>query len=202
MKFPRIPMIGILFILFILMGALLYFSDNDGRDTTVLTVNSTPATATPAPVIFSDLTGGEITAIQLIDPHSRMRLTLEYGNEGWYALEYPDRTVNQQEIAYILTTIANLPYQRTFSIDTNTSLEQYGFFANGQYLFGIQFITIDATGQVSTHVIAIGNPSSDHKTPTPNQSFYALVDDVPQMYLVSAPAIYYLIGKMTDPPLE
>lgn len=197
MKPPKIPMIGILMILFLLMGALLYFTDGEGRDT-VLTFDPTPATPTPDPVIFPALTGGEITAVQLIDPHSRTRLTLEYTDAGWYALEYPDRTLSQQEVAYILTTIANLPYQRAFSVDTNSSLEQYGFFANGQYLFGIQFLMMDGSG----HVIAVGNPSSDHKTPTPNQAFYALVDDVPQMYLVSAPAIYYLIGKMTEPPLE
>lgn len=198
MKRPKIPMIGGLFVLFLLVMALLYFSDDGVRDT-VITLRPTASTSpTPAPLLFEGLTGGEIVALQLSDPHSQLRLTLEYTNTGWQALEYADQTVSQQDISYILTTLANLPYQRSFAIENTTSLGQYGFFPNGQYLFRIQFITMDG----NSHIIAVGNPSSDHLTPTPNQAFYALVDEVPQMYLVNASAIYYLIDKMSNPPLE
>lgn len=196
MKRYKLSMLHVLFVVFILMGALLYFSDNK-QNNPLGTVITTPS-PTPQQVVFSGLTGGEITAIQLFDPNSRTRLTLEYTNTGWQALEYPNEVISQQEISYILTTLANLPYQRSFPVDATSQLGQYGFYANGQYLFGVQFITMDGNG----HVLAIGNPASDHMTPTPNQAFYALVDDLPEMYLVSAPAVYYLIDKMTNPPLE
>ncbi len=193
----RLPGLLLLIVAFIGMGALLLL-DNDNRSNSNAPLLVIP---TRPPVIsedlFPDVLPSEINAIRLTDPNARQTLTLERLDDGWVALEYPGQAVDSEVIGGILRTLADLPYQRLFDVPTGASLEQYGFFSDGRYFFSIQFLTI----YEEPHIVAIGGPVSDINTPTPNQAFYALVDDLPGMYLIPAGPVFFLVEQLLNPPL-
>jgi hypothetical protein len=192
----RISGLAVLVVAFVGMGLLLFF-DNTRPNTNPLNL-PIPPTRSPDVDLYPNVSPSDIIAFRLIDPNSRATLTVERLDNDWVALEYPNEYFDSESLGAILQTIANFPFQRVFNPADGESLEQYGFYTDGRYVFGVQFITADD----QQHIIAVGNPVTDLNTPNPNQAFYALVDDLAGIYIVPAGAVFFLTGQLNNPPFS
>lgn len=141
--------------------------------------------------VFPDLETLQITAIRLQNPLNEETFILarDFENYEWTA---PGLTgeLDLEVASNIARTIAIMPYRRSFEIDENTDLTQYGFRPNGEFL--IQFITSDG----EEHVIAIGEPTFESPT------FYALVDERKEVYLIERAPVDFLVDNFMTPPVD
>ncbi len=160
-----------------------------------LPVNQPTNQPLEAPVVyervFPELETLQITAIRMENPLSGETLTLarDFDSYEWTAPGM-NGTLDLQAASNIARTIAILPYRRSFEVDENTDLTQYGFRPNGEFF--IQFITSDG----EEHVVAIGEPTFESPT------FYALIDDRKQIYLIERAPIDFLVDYFLQPPIE
>ena len=185
-------MIGFVALLigFVVMAVLVVVSGE--RDS--LPFLPTAAPATPVPQVFSTVNYDDIGAVRLEDPNSGRAITYALGQDGrWSSPDLAGQSLDQDEIRLMLRTIDVLPYERSFDIEEDTDLTQYGFQANTSYFF-VQFVTVDD----EDHFVVIGNPvDPDINPPT----FYALIDNRPEVYLIEGGPIFFLVDKLLNPPL-
>lgn len=139
--------------------------------------------------VFPDLEVLQIQAVQLAAPGFGRTFTMSRAEDGTWQGVGMDGTLDTQMATAIARTLALLPYRQRFDIDDNTDLRQFGFRPTGDLL--IQFITVFG----DEHVVAIGEPSFEGPT------FYALVDDRPQVYLLDRAPIDFLVDLYLEPPL-
>ncbi|GAB4334007.1 MAG: hypothetical protein Kow00117_17660 [Phototrophicales bacterium] len=153
-------------------------------------------TNTPAPesiLVFPELDADFIQAVRLEDPNSGKTLTIARSSEGdWQFLDRDDAP-NQEIANQIALTLENMPYYASFLPEGD--LTQYGFLPTGSLMF-IQFVLFNGT----QHFIIVGDPVSEEADTAPGQTntFYAIIDERPEVYLVSRPAIAFLIVQLQN----
>lgn len=178
-----------------------------------------------APVRFSrvlpELTVLEIQAIQLENPNLEgQQFIMARGGDGLWVGVDPARAIQAEAVTplpagetilpdgqptptlslggarplledmgtNIARTIVLLPYTRVLPLPEDADMQLYGFSPNG--LLFIQVVRADGTG----HVIAVGTLTPDRS------SYYVLVDDQPNVYVVERPAVDYLVTQLRTPP--
>jgi hypothetical protein len=186
-------MAGLLLLLggFVGMVALLVLS---GQQEDIPFLPTAPP-ATSIPQVYETIEFGDINAVRLEDPNSDRAITYVLADDGqWVSPELAGQTLDQAEIRLLLRTLDVLPYERRFPLDDDADLTQYGFQQLSAFMF-VQFVTVDD----SEHFLIIGDPI-DPTAETP--IFYALVDDRPDVYLIDGGAVFYLVDKLLNPPLD
>jgi hypothetical protein len=130
--------------------------------------------------VFPTLTDLALQAIRLETPQGQA-LTLARDSSGaWMAQE--GSTLDPTMANNVALTLALLPYQRALpNAATAQDLRAYGFDPSGTLL--IQFVTV--TGE--QHGVIIGGV-----VPT-GEAYYAIVDDLPDLYLLERRAVDYLL---------
>ena len=182
MKVVRGPII--LVVAFIAVAGALYFQGQEE--------DRAPASADPTPIfrrVFPDLAASDVTAIEFRIPTVDQTLIIARDNSGFWVSPSVRGALDQNEAATIAGTLALLPYRRSFSLDDDTNLEQYGIAPDPDLL--VTFITSDG----ESHSVAFGDPSFETLT------FYTLVDDRDEIFLVERPAADYLLSQFIDPPV-
>lgn len=174
------------------MAALLIMQETE--DTSPQSISLPTSTPIPdAQLVFPEINASDIQAIRLEDPNTDYTLTIARADEGdWQFLDRdyePDQTVGDQ----LALTLANLPYYDTFASEGD--LTQYGFLPTGSLMF-IQFVLFNGT----EHFLIIGNPVSEEADQDPGRTntFYTIVDERPEIYLVSRPAVAFLIVQLQN----
>lgn len=140
--------------------------------------------------VFPDLQLTRIQAIRMFFPDTEREFVIARSGDGTWSAPGTDGTLDQEAAGLIGGTMVLLPYRRVFSIEDNTNLAQYGFDPSGD--LWLQFITTDG----EEHIVAIGNPAQD-ETPT----FYALVDDRKEIYLIERAPVDFLVRYFISPPV-
>ncbi|GAB4508576.1 MAG: hypothetical protein OHK0046_01410 [Anaerolineae bacterium] len=142
--------------------------------------------------VFPELEVLDIDAIQLLDPSTSQEFTIARRNEDgiWTAPAFPNQTLDAEAATLIARTIALLPYRRSFTIEEDTDYTQYGLAPEPDFL--IQFITSDGQG----HSVALGEPTFESPT------FYGLVDDRLEIYLIERAPIDFLLRYFVEPPVS
>lgn len=150
-----------------------------------------PASTVTFQRIFPELAVLDLAAIRLFDPATEQDFTMarDGGTGEWEVLSH-DGTLNAEMATLIARTVVLLPYRRSIAIEEDADLAPYGFHPTGDFL--IQFTTIDN----QQHIVAIGAPVLDIPT------FYGLVDDRPEVYLIERAAVDFLLENFVNPPLD
>ncbi len=140
--------------------------------------------------IFPEMAVIDIDAIRLQDPINDAYLTIARdANDAWVFADGREGQLDQQTATLIARTMVLLPYRESFTIDNNTDLEQYGFRPTGDFI--ILILMNDGT----EHSVAIGDPTLSSPT------FYGVVDDRDEVYLIERPAIDFLVNHFINPPV-
>ena len=152
------------------------------------------AAPTPFPTphldrVFPELEVLAIQAVQLGVPGMERTLTLTRAEDGTWNAIGMDGELDAEAATAIARTLALLPYSQRFDIDDDTDLRQFGFRPAGDFF--IQFITVFG----DEHIVAVGEPSFEGPT------YYALVDDRPQVYLLERGPVDFLVNHYMDPPV-
>ncbi len=154
-----------------------------------------PVGVTPTPTIidqnhlFTDFTVDSIQAVRLRSPETgKTFLISRAANNSWTAPEISGQ-LDQNEAAILAQTMLLLPFQSTLPLPPKADLPTYGFTPEG--VLSVEILLTNG----DTHVVAIG-----YRTVS-NQSYYALVDNRTELYLVQRPPIDYLISRLKNPPV-
>jgi hypothetical protein len=139
--------------------------------------------------LFTDLAIDDLQAIELRMPTYEQPLIFVREPDGSWSAPDIIGELDQEAVSNMAATLVILPYRRTFSIDADTDLGQYGISPTPDFI--VQFITFNG----EQHSIAFGDPSFESLT------FYTLVDDRQQVYLVERPPVDYLVTNFINPPI-
>lgn len=144
---------------------------------------------TSLPFLGKDLNYGvsDIVAVRLRDPNSNQSLVLSRDASGSWEDSVNQRVLDQTEASNILKSVVLLIYSNTVPITEATRLEDFGFDPDG--LLVIEFALANGQG----HGIAVGN-----RNPT-DDGYYALVDNLPRIYILDRGVVEYLHSQMTNP---
>jgi hypothetical protein len=137
--------------------------------------------------IFPEMAVLDIQAIQLRNYDSSLSFTISRAPDGTWTAPDSQGTLNVEAASNIARSVVLLPYQRT--VPEVENLADYGFENRGILLIQVLL----ANGE--QHVVAIGG-----LTPT-GTSYYTLVDDRPEVYLVERGAIDFLTNYLLTPPV-
>jgi len=183
--------LGIVFLA--LFGAFIYQTGQLAEESSTVDQEAGIPTEPFLQRVYPTLQAATVQAVQLRDPASDEAFTMARNEAGAWVVPNMDgaaRSINQSEASIITGTLALLPYRRTIAIDEDTDLAQFGFRPDGD--FYVQFVTDDGT----EHAIAVGGPGLN--TPT----FYAFIDERPEIYVLDRAAIDYLASQFLNPPFE
>jgi hypothetical protein len=179
----------ILAVIFIALVGAFLFQTTRLQEETAQTISQNP---TPeASLVFPSISESQIRAIQLRDPASGNAFTMSRGPEGDWRGGTVSELIDQTGASYIARTLVLLPYYRRFEAETD-NLSRYGFDSDGGE-FVISFITTDG----EQHSVVIGGDAVTGSIP----GFYGLVDDRPEMYVLEASSISFLLAEYLNPPL-
>lgn len=137
--------------------------------------------------IFPEMTVLDIQAIRLQTPDGSREFTLNREVDGTWTAPGQEGALNAEAATAIARTIVLLPYQRTVPEVDNLSL--YGFNPYGTLL--IQVLLADG----AQHGVAVGG-----LTPT-GSSYYTLVDERLEVYLVERGPVDFLMNYLLSPPV-
>lgn len=174
----------ILAMVFVALAALLAIQNNQH-----------PVGVTPTPTfitqntVFNDFTVDSIQAVRLRSPETGKTFIISRTADNSWAAPESTGQLNLKEAAIIAATMVQLPYQRTLPLPAKTDLSTYGFTPEG--ILSVEILLTNG----HTHVVAVG-----YRTVSA-ESYYALVDDRSEMYLLQRPAIDYLISRLKNPPV-
>jgi hypothetical protein len=140
--------------------------------------------------LFPDLEVRQLQAIRLLVPYADESFTIARAADGTWAAPGYEGRLDPEAATVITRTVVLLPYRHRFLPPEDADLEQYGFVPD-QNEFAILFVTLDG----EQHSINIGFPSRDSPT------FYVLVDDRPEIYLVERPPLDVLAGYFRERPI-
>ncbi len=139
--------------------------------------------------VFSNMAATDIQAIRLRSPETGDSFILTRAADGSWTTQDGSGTVDSTAAESLVKTMEQLPYSRTLPLNDGDSLQIYGFTPEG--ILSIEFVLSDGT----SHAIAVG-----YRTPT-DDGYYALIDDRTDLYLLSRPAVDYLISLLKNPPI-
>lgn len=137
--------------------------------------------------IFPELAVLDIQAIQLRTPDGSHSFTISRLEDGTWTAPDSEGTLNADAASNIAVSVVLLGYQRT--IPETENLTELGFNP-----YGIVFIQV-LTALGEEHVIAVGG-----LTPT-QDTYYTLVDDRAEVYLVRREQLDYLMNYLLTPPV-
>jgi hypothetical protein len=150
--------------------------------------NQTPAQDIGLERIFPEMAVLDIQAIQLRTPDEAHSFVTTRADDGtWTSPDAAQGTLNTDAATTIAQTIVLLSYQRTIQEPEN--LTELGF--NPYGIFLIQVLMLNGEG----HSIAVGG-----LTPT-QDTYYVLVDERPDVYLVRREQLDYLMNYLLTPPV-
>lgn len=174
----------VLLMVFVALVALLMFQ-NDQRS-----YAPTPTSALAANPVFTDFTPDGIQAVRLRSPQDGVSFVISRATDGTGSWTAPESsgTLNTAEAENIARTMVLLPYSSTLPLPQGTELAGFGFTPEG--ILSIEILLADG----NSHVVAVG-----YRTPT-EENYYGVVDDRQELYLLSRPAIDYLIARLKSPP--
>ena len=140
-------------------------------------------------VLFPDLTAADVQAVRLRDPATDAAFLINRAVSGAWTAPDLIGALNPATAENIAATVLLMPYSRTIPPEEQAGLETYGFASGG--LLSVEILLIDTTA----HVVAVGgeNPARD--------SYYALVDDRLELYLLERSAVDYLRVTVENPPV-
>ena len=148
-------------------------------------------TPTPSdPQTFTDFTFDDIQGIRLRSPESKTSFVLARAADGSWTAPDSTGTLNTTEANNIAKTMVLLPYSHTLTLQVGEDKKTYGFTPQGILVIEI----VLKSG--ATHAVEVG-----YRTPT-QESYYALVDDRSDLYLLDRPPIDYIISRLKSPPVS
>ncbi len=139
--------------------------------------------------VFSDVTLDTLQAIRLRSPETGQSLILSRSAEGEWTAPDLSGTLDATEADLIARTMVLLPFSRTLPLAADADMATYGFTPEG--ILSIELLLTDG----GAHAVAVG-----FRTPT-EQTYYALVDDRADLYLIERGAIDFLISRVKSPPV-
>lgn len=152
------------------------------------------ATALGTPIftqVFPGLAVLDIQAIRLRNPDADRALTITRAENDVWTIPNNEAGVSldADTASTIARTIVLLHYQRTLPLPEDGDLTGYGFNPSG-----ILFVEVLLkTGE--GHIVAVGALSGQRTT------YYALVDDRQEIYLLERAPVDFLITQLAHPPL-
>lgn len=141
--------------------------------------------------VYPDLFLQDVQAVNLQNPLSGETFTINRAADGTWTAPGREGTLDQAVAQAIARTIVLLPYTQTLPEPTADQLDDYGLVANSGTLI-IGAILTDGTPLG----VAVGG-----LTPT-GTSYFALVDDRPEVYILERAAVDFLIVQLRTPPLN
>jgi len=148
-----------------------------------------PPEATTYPSVFSDVNLDNLQAIRLRSPETGQSFVLSRAEDGTWTAPDSAGTLNATEADNIARTMVLMPFERILPLNPSDDLTTYGFTPEG--ILAIEILLTNG----DSHAVAVG-----YRTPTEN-SYYALVDDRPSLYLLERGAIDFLISRLKSPPV-
>lgn len=131
----------------------------------------------------------DIAAIRLRAPQSNLTFTISRDSSGTWSAPGSPGNLDQTAASGIAKTITLLPYSESVELTPSTRLEDFGFRPEGSLALEI----VLQSGQ--THAIAVGDLTPDQL------AYYALADNLPQVFVLERGAIDYLRQQLNKPPL-
>ncbi len=131
----------------------------------------------------------DITAIRLRDPESNQSFAISRDTTGKWISTDSQGSLDPTAADNIAKTVGLLPYEKTIEVTASTSLADFGFMPDG--IFSIELLLRDG----KTHAIVIGDLTASL------QSYYGLVDDKTEIYVLERRAIDFLLIQLNKPPL-
>lgn len=145
-----------------------------------------PAPEYPFLRVYPELSESEIVAVRLRNPNADQSFTMTRDQNGaWITPE--GLPINENGVL-IARTLALLPYSQKITVLPGVDLTEYGFSLNSRLY--VEIILADG----NTHGVAIGGLAPTQLT------YYALVDDQSEVYVILRPAVEYLIAQLINPP--
>ena len=175
----------VLVLVFVLLVALITIQ---GMQRPALIDGSTPAPTEPT--VFTDFLPNNIVAIRLRSQETGKEFSLVRDTNGAWTAPEISGTLNTTEAEDIARTMVLMPFNHTITIEPNADKTPYGFTPEG--ILSIEIIL--ANGM--THAIAVG-----FRTPT-GDSYYALIDNRSDLYLLDRPPVDYIISRLKSPPVS
>lgn len=186
--------IMVLLVIFILMAIAVLIQNSQTTETVpqVIAVTSTPEiTAIPTGMllrVFPELAVLDIQAIRLEAPASGHTFTISRSVDGAWTTPDERTSLQDGDASAIARTLVLLPYARSINITLDTDFAAYGFEDGPRLLF--QIIMRDGSG----HAVAVGALAPD------NATYFALVDERDELYLIERGPVDYLNGYVQSAP--
>jgi hypothetical protein len=160
----------------------------------VMIQNGQPATSatttqTCSTCVFTDLQLDDIQAIRLRSPETGQTLSIARDAAGDWTAPETTGTLDTAQADLIARTMVLLPFSRTLPLGADEDKTVFGFTPEG--ILSIEIVAANG----GSHVAAVG-----YRTPT-EESYYALVDNRPDLYLLERAAVDFLIAQLKNPPL-
>lgn len=155
-------------------------------------VSQTPDPTEPSTTftrLYTEMAVLDIQAIRLEDPNTGEKFTISRSQDGNWTAPDSRGELDLEAASNIARTVALMLYERSIPTTEETDLSQYGFGSKGRLL--IQ--TVMNNGE--SHAIAIGA-----FTPSGN-TYYAVVNDKNDVYLLERGQVDFLINYLRNPPL-
>lgn len=128
----------------------------------------------------------DIQAFSIRDPYTGASLGFQRdNNDTWTSIEVPDASADQDAVNQMGLTLAVMPVLEKLDQVTAADYPEFGLTQTDAFLILIAFLK---NGE--QHTIIIGDVASG------NVSHYALVDDHPEVYLLDARPIAYLVAML------
>jgi hypothetical protein len=140
--------------------------------------------------LFPELTVLDIAAVRLRDPNSNASFIISRAADGTWTAPDHSGELDAATATNIARTIVLMPVERRLPLSAGANLRDYGFRPYGRLSIEV------LRGDGGSHAIAVGGlvPS--------NLAYYALVDDEPDIALITRGAIDYLITLVRDQPVN
>ncbi|MFN8529982.1 MAG: hypothetical protein U0670_15380 [Anaerolineae bacterium] len=153
----------------------------------------TPAVPDVTPFFFRvypDLSADDLQALRIQNLITGEELSIARDEENQWISPEGIGQVNQETANNLALTLSLLPYTQTLTNPTTADLESFGLRPRPVLL--ISAVTSDGQGIA----VAVGNRT------LPNTSYYAIIDDRPDVYVLERAAVDYLaISARTSTPI-
>lgn len=171
----------ILLVVFVALAALLVMQNNQPSP-------GAQTISTCENCVFTDVEINDIQAIRLRSPETAQSFTIARNEDGVWTAPESSGTLNPTGAELIARTVAILPFHRTVPLSSTDDKTAYGFTPEG-------ILSVDIVMSNGIHAVAVG-----YRTPT-SDTYYALVDDRPELYLLERAPIDFLIAALKTPPV-
>lgn len=151
-----------------------------------------PSDAQPTPFlnrVFPTMAVLDIQAIRLYAPNNGRTFLISRATDGHWTAPEVTGLLDTKIASDIAKTVVLMPYQRFVPIEKDTDLKAYGFNPNGYFFIEVLLKTNEQ------HIIAVGNMTTTQDT------YYAIADQEPTIYVVERGPVDFLIKYFLKPPV-